>query len=94
MSFPGCSQQLGKTRSRKDILEGWVIEGSDFQPGLLDILKASRTPEVRYPRSPIGQVFAAASQHFSFLLIAECVHRGRMDALRRSLAGGLLLVLP
>lgn len=40
------SEQLGKTRSRKDLLEGWIIEGSDYQPGLLDILKSSRTPEV------------------------------------------------
>lgn len=38
--------QLGRSRKCKDILEGWVIEGGDVQPGLLEILKASRTPEV------------------------------------------------
>lgn len=45
-SYPAYTEQLGKTRTRKDFLEGWIIEGSDYQPGLLDILKASRTPEV------------------------------------------------
>eukprot|EP00903_Cladosiphon_okamuranus_P017508 g16126.t1 len=39
------TDELGKSRSRKDILEGWIIEGSDYQPGLLEILKSSRAPE-------------------------------------------------
>ncbi|CAM9584598.1 unnamed protein product [Ectocarpus sp. 12 AP-2014] len=39
------TDELGRSRKCKDILEGWVIEGSDVQPGLLEILKASRTPE-------------------------------------------------
>lgn len=38
---------MGKTRSPRELLEGWVIEGSDHQPGLLEILKSSKTPEVR-----------------------------------------------
>ncbi|CAM9411508.1 unnamed protein product [Pylaiella littoralis] len=39
------TDELGKSRTRKDILEGWIIEGSDFQPGLLEILKSARTSE-------------------------------------------------
>lgn len=42
----GTREQLGKSRTRKELLEGWLVEGSDYQPGLLDILKSSRTPEV------------------------------------------------
>lgn len=38
--------QLGKARTRRDIMDGWIIEGNEYQPGLLDILKAARTPEV------------------------------------------------
>lgn len=39
--------QVGKTRTRKDIMEGWMMEGNTYQPGLLEMLKAARTPEVR-----------------------------------------------
>lgn len=41
-----CTTQLGKARTRRDIMEGWIIEGNDYQPGLLEMLKAARTPEV------------------------------------------------
>lgn len=39
--------QLGKSRTCQDLLEGWIIEGNEYQPGLLEMLKAARTPEVR-----------------------------------------------
>eukprot|EP00904_Undaria_pinnatifida_P003071 jgi/Undpi1/12765/HiC_scaffold_6.g02433.m1 len=39
------TDELGKARTRRDIMEGWIIEGNEYQPGLLDILKAARTTE-------------------------------------------------
>lgn len=38
--------QVGKARKCREILEGWAIEGTDNQPGLLKILESSRTSEV------------------------------------------------
>lgn len=38
--------QLGRSRTLKDILEGWIVEGSDYQPGVIEILKSARTSEV------------------------------------------------
>lgn len=50
--------QLGKARTRRDIMEGWIIEGNEYQPGLLDILKAARTTEVgaQYPLHQVCHV--------------------------------------
>ncbi|CAM9213982.1 unnamed protein product [Laminaria digitata] len=39
------TDELGKARTRRDIMEGWIIEGNDYQKGLLEMLKAARTPE-------------------------------------------------